>query len=43
MAEGKVRVQTSDGDVIEVDAGIAKQWGPIRSLYESNDHLKLDR
>ena len=36
MAEGIVKVQSSDGDVIDVAADIAKQWGPIRALYESN-------
>ncbi len=38
MAEDKVRVQTSDKDVLEVDLDIAKQWAPIHNMYEGN-HL----
>lgn len=36
MSEDKVRVQTSDGDIIEVDLDVAKQWGPINNMYEGN-------
>jgi hypothetical protein len=34
MAEDKVRVQTGDGAILEVDLDIAKQWGPINNMYE---------
>ncbi|CAF0734824.1 unnamed protein product [Adineta steineri] len=34
MAEDKVRVQTSDGEILEVDYAIAKQWAPIKNMYE---------
>ncbi|CAF3809321.1 unnamed protein product [Adineta steineri] len=34
MAEDKVRVQTSDGETLEVDYAIAKQWAPIKNMYE---------
>jgi hypothetical protein len=34
MSEDKVRVKTSDGDILEVDLDVAKQWGPINNMYE---------
>jgi hypothetical protein len=34
MADDKIRVKTNDGDVIEVERTIAKQWAPIKTLYE---------
>jgi hypothetical protein len=38
MAEDKVRVKTSDSDVLEVDLDVAKQWGPINNMYEGKFH-----
>jgi hypothetical protein len=35
MAEDKVRVKTNDGEILEVDLDVAKQWGPINNMYES--------
>ncbi len=34
MSAEKVRVKTSDGDILEVDLDVAKQWGPINQMYE---------
>ena len=34
MAETKIRVKTSDGQIVEVDLDVAKQWGPINNMYE---------
>lgn len=34
MTESKVRVKTSEGNIIEVDLDVAKQWGPINNMYE---------
>jgi hypothetical protein len=40
MSEDKVRVQTSDGDILEVDLDVAKQWGPINNMYEGKIYPK---
>ncbi|CAF0872892.1 unnamed protein product [Rotaria sp. Silwood1] len=37
MSEEKIKVQTSDGDVIEVDLFVAKQWEPVKNIYEVLD------
>lgn len=34
MAESKVKVKTSDDQIVEVDLDVAKQWGPVNSMYE---------
>jgi hypothetical protein len=34
MAADKVRVQTNDGDILEVNLDVAKQWAPIKLMYE---------
>jgi hypothetical protein len=39
MAEDKVRVQTSDKHILEVDLDVAKQWGPIKTMYEGKVKL----
>ena len=36
----KVRVQTNDGDILEVDLDIAKQWAPIKNFHEGKNYLK---
>lgn len=36
MSEDKVKVKTSDGDIVEVDLEVAKLWGPINNMYEGN-------
>jgi hypothetical protein len=41
MAAEKVKVQTSDKDIIEVDLDIAKQWGPIKTIYEGRIIFKI--
>jgi hypothetical protein len=40
MSEDKVRVKTSDGDILEVDLDVAKQWGPINNMYEGKIYPK---
>ncbi|UJR38490.1 hypothetical protein I4U23_031158 [Adineta vaga] len=35
MSADKIRVETSDKDVLEVDLAIAKQWAPIKNMYEA--------
>ncbi|CAF0883831.1 unnamed protein product [Rotaria sordida] len=37
MSEEKIKVQTSDGDIIEVDLFVAKQWEPVKNIYEVLD------
>lgn len=44
MSETKIRVKTSDGVEVEVDLEIAKQWAPIKNLYEGNSgRFLIDR
>jgi hypothetical protein len=35
MAEDKIQVKTSDGQTLEVEADVAKQWAPIKNMYEA--------
>ncbi|CAF5164451.1 unnamed protein product, partial [Rotaria magnacalcarata] len=40
MAEDKIKVTTRDGDILEVDLYVAKQWQPVKLIYEER-HLVL--
>ncbi|CAF3318797.1 unnamed protein product [Rotaria socialis] len=41
MAEDKIKVATSDGDILEVDLYIAKQWQPVKLIYEVLDSTNV--
>ena len=39
MADEKIKVSTTDGDIVEVDVSVAKKWGPIKAIYERKTAL----
>lgn len=35
MAEGTITVKTADEKIIEVDLAIAKEWQPVKNIFQS--------